>query len=421
MLLVCSLFIPAQQTVATATNGIVPPLVNFGGVLTDLNGKPLTGVVGVTFCLYQDQQGGSPVWLETQNVHPDSHGHYTVLLGSTSSDGLPTSIFASGEAHWLGVQVQGEGEQPRVLLVSAPYALKAGDAETLGGFPPSAFVRAAPPSGGAPATATAAANATVSASPSSSSITGTGTVNFVPLWDTPSDIVNSARFQSGTGSTAKIGINTPSPASSLDVQGAGTIRGLLSLPASGTATATTGANSQPLTLAASAFSSASSAAVNQTFQWQAEPAGNDTSLPSGTLNLLFGAGASKPSETGLQVASNGQIKFAAGQTFPGTGNGTITGVMAGTDLTGGGTSGSVTLSLNTSATDARYARPGTQATEDGIHGVTNASGGTGVLGKGAIDIQRVASTSTGLSGLFRGTVKITGDGNSLLAGDPGCG
>src|SRR3990170_1578308 len=33
-------------------------------------------------------------------------------------------------------------EQPRILLVSVPYALKAADAETLGGKPASAFVLA---------------------------------------------------------------------------------------------------------------------------------------------------------------------------------------------------------------------------------------------------------------------------------------
>jgi hypothetical protein len=38
------------------------------------------------------------------------------------------------------------------------------------------------------------------------------------------------------------------------------------------------------------------------------------------------------------------------------GTGTITGVTAGTDLTGGGTGGNVTLNLNTAATDARYAQ-----------------------------------------------------------------
>jgi hypothetical protein len=45
--------------------------VNFSGVLTDLNGKPLSGVVGVTFLLYSEQTGGIALWLETQNIYPD--------------------------------------------------------------------------------------------------------------------------------------------------------------------------------------------------------------------------------------------------------------------------------------------------------------------------------------------------------------
>jgi len=145
MLLIWSTYSPAQQAVvSTNTNVVVPPLINFSGVLNDLDGKPMTAVVGVTFSLYQDQQGGAALWMETQNVQPDSQGHYRVMLGSTSNQGLPADIFVSGQAHWLGVQVQGQGDQPRVLLVSAPYALKAGDAETLGGLPLSAFVLAPP-------------------------------------------------------------------------------------------------------------------------------------------------------------------------------------------------------------------------------------------------------------------------------------
>lgn len=132
---------PAQQTVATNTSAAVPPLVNFSGVLTDVNGRPLTEITGVTFYLYKDQQGGAPLWMAAQNVHPDADGHYTVLLGSTKSDGLPTDLFASGQARWLAVQVQGQDEQSRVLLLSVPYALKAADAATLGGLPASAFVQ----------------------------------------------------------------------------------------------------------------------------------------------------------------------------------------------------------------------------------------------------------------------------------------
>jgi hypothetical protein len=94
LLLCLSFFSQAQQTVATNNDVVVPPLVNFSGVLTDINGKPLTGVVGVTFYLYKEEQGGAPLWMETQNVTPNKAGCYTVRLGSTSSQGLPADLFA---------------------------------------------------------------------------------------------------------------------------------------------------------------------------------------------------------------------------------------------------------------------------------------------------------------------------------------
>src|SRR6267378_2705014 len=124
----------------------VPRLVKFAGVFKDELGKARTGVVGVTFAIYKEQEGGAALWLETQNVELDEQGRYTVLLGSTRSEGLPLGLFTTGEPRWLGVQVNlpKEVEQPRALLVSVPYALKAADAETLGGMPLSAFVLAQP-------------------------------------------------------------------------------------------------------------------------------------------------------------------------------------------------------------------------------------------------------------------------------------
>jgi len=330
VLLCCSWISQAQQTLATSTNAVVPPLVKFGGVLTDVNGKPLSGVVGVTFALYKDEQGGAPLWLETQNVTPDRTGHYSVMLGSTSSTGLPTDLFASGEAHWLGVQAEGQAEQPRVLLMSVPYALKAGDAQTLGGLPASAFVLAAPSSGAmtaTPASDAAAANTSVTPATTSDVTTTGGTVDAIPLFSTATNIQNSILTQTGTTEI--------------------TVAGRVNLPATGTATATAGKDSQAQDFVASVFNSSTSTAVPQKFQWQAEPAGNDTSSASGTLNLLFASGTATPAETGLKVSHSGLITFASGQTFPGTGPGTITGVTAGTDLTGGGTSGNVTLNLDT--------------------------------------------------------------------------
>ena len=325
----------------------VPRLVNYSGVLLDANNKAVTSLTGVTFSLYKDQQGGPALWIETQNIHPDKAGNYSVMLGSTSVEGLPSSLFVLGEARWLGVQVQGQAEQPRVMLLAVPYALKAEDAQTLGGLPASAFVLSAPTGVNGQSTAGTASSGTPNNAPPPATITGSGTVNFLPIWTGTATIGNSVLFQSGTGATAKVGINTTTPASTLDVKGAGTIRGLLSLPATGTATATKGFTSQPMQLGASSFNSGTSAAVAQTFQWQAEPTGNNTTSPSGTLNLLFAQGTAKPAETGLRVANNGLITFATGQTFPGTGNGTITGVTAGTDLTGGGSSGTVKLNLDT--------------------------------------------------------------------------
>src|SRR5258706_4769771 len=120
----------------------VPRLIKFSGVFRTPGGNPLTGVHGVTLALYKEQQGGAPLWLESQNVELDEQGRYTVLLGATKNDGVPLDLFTSGEPRWLGVQVQFPGyeEEARAFLVSVPYALKAAEAETLGGLPVSAFV-----------------------------------------------------------------------------------------------------------------------------------------------------------------------------------------------------------------------------------------------------------------------------------------
>jgi hypothetical protein len=293
--------------------------VQFGGVLKDLNQKP---IVRVTFALYKDQQGGAPLWLETQNITPDEAGRYEVLLGATRSEGLPKELFASGEARWLGVQAEGQAEQRRVLLLSVPYAVKAEDAATIGGLPPSAFVLATAPQG----TSSGEISAALGASAITPNLAGSGTLDFVPLWTNSSTLGNSVLFQSGTGSTAKIGINTTAPAATLDVKGGAKVGGLLSLPATASATAAAGKNSQALGLTASAYNSRTAAAVPQTFQWQAEPVGNNTAGAKGSLNLLFGAGSNTPAETGLKIANNGQITFAPGQTFPGGSGGTVTSV-----------------------------------------------------------------------------------------------
>src|SRR6202049_648486 len=159
--------------------------------------------------------------------------------------------------------------------------------------------------------------------------TAGGTVNKLAKFDTSTDITSSLIFDNGTN----VGIGNTSPAAKRDVSGSGIFRGFLELPATGTATATLGFNSQPFDLFGSSFNSSTHAAVGQHFRWQAEPVGNDTTSPLGKLNLLFASGTGIPAETGLSVSNKGIITFASGQTLPTvSGNETVTG-----NLSAGGT------------------------------------------------------------------------------------
>src|SRR5215469_1609851 len=393
----------AQQ----ASTKTVPDLITYSGTLhlpSGLESPPK--VVGVTFAIYRQEDGGAPLWLETQNVTPDSTGHYTVLLGSTKSEGIPADLFNTYEQRWLGVQMQGEAEQPRVLLVSVPYAMKAANAETIGGLPVSAFVLAAPSQSASTAESSSGLNLNLNVS----SVAGSGTTNFFPIWTNSTTLANAMIYQTG----GNVGIGNTHPAGTLDVSGGAFIRGTLQLPATGTATATKGFNSQPLDALASAFNSSTHAAVNQHFRWQAEPVGNNTASPSGKFNLLFASGSSAPAETGLSISSKGLFTFATGQNFPGTAQ-----LSGGNSFTG---SQKISANLNdpgnVSATGQLISTVVTGTAPLSVTSTTQVANLNATFLGG---FSSGAFAQPGIQNVFVADQFFAGNSLYTLVGDPGCG
>jgi hypothetical protein len=197
----------AQASGSDASPVSVPHLVKFSG---NIAAAP-AGTVGVIFALYADETGGAPLWQEVQNVTVDANGRYSAVLGSRSTSGIPVEVFSSNEARWLGVEVQGQAEQSRVLLVSVPYAIKASDAETLGGLPASAFMLA---NAAQPAAYVNTAAVSMAAKTAVAAISASGaTAGNVPMFTDATGDLGASMITQANGN---VGIGTATPASLLN-------------------------------------------------------------------------------------------------------------------------------------------------------------------------------------------------------------
>ncbi|HEY0701462.1 MAG TPA: hypothetical protein VGD60_01725 [Candidatus Acidoferrales bacterium] len=333
----------AQQAPQEAS---VPRLVQFNGTLKDAAARPLTGAASVTFAIYAEQDGGTALWSETQNVIADASGHYNALLGGATPTGLPAELFTAGAGNgpsrWLGVTIARQPEMPRVLLASVPYALKAGDADTLGGLPASAYVTtqslatlkpsttilapgstATAPTPQISASSNEATPATSPISNAAQPVTGAGVADYIPLWSSSSTQGNSILFQTG----GLIGIGTTTPAETLDVNGNSIFRGSFQLPPGHPAIASSGYESHSFQFQASSFNSGTGTSDTEAFGFRAEPLNNNTTNPSAKLDLFFGPGGSAPfTDTGFSFSSTGLVTFAPGQSFNGATE-TLTGAL----------------------------------------------------------------------------------------------
>ncbi len=197
-LILAGVVVVAQDTQSPPAPSPTTRFIPVSGTLTDAADAALAGLQTVTFALFDEAEGGTLLWSETQTVTADDRGRYVAYLGAAVA--LPLEAFRSEQARWLQVSVAGR-DLPRVMLVAVPYALKAADAETVGGKPASAFALASDQTArGTGRTSTISA---LSIEPLATS----GTPGYLGMFTSATDLGNSMIYQSGTG----IGLNTSGP------------------------------------------------------------------------------------------------------------------------------------------------------------------------------------------------------------------
>jgi hypothetical protein len=389
-----------EVSAASTAAAVIPQQVRYAGALANRGGE----TVEAEFRIYASAEGGEPLWTETQRVSVNADGSYAVLLGAASEKGLPQTVFAGGEARWVGVTID-RAEGVRSPLSSVAYAMKAGDAETVGGVAAGSFATKDEVAKLAQTVTTAAQAQPLVQPVPTDSPTGSGTADYVPLWTASGTLGDSGIYQAASGF---IGIGTTTPGGPLELAtaAAGGTNATMMLEqtsaASGNYYANIGLyNSTGLIGNISALG----AGYNLSNLWGA----NDVVFLGGQKNaatnlimmtnsggaLKFGTGGYKPANERLRIGKTGGVSigngyvatdpgagnlivsgnvgvgtsapaavlevngtaqfdglvtFASGQTFPGgSGGGTITGITTTSPLTGSGTTGTVALGLSTSA------------------------------------------------------------------------
>jgi hypothetical protein len=353
-----------------------PNLVRYEGTLHSSRGATTASTtVGVTFAIYKQQEGGAPVWMETQNVTPDTHGNYSVLLGNTTATGLPSDLFSAQEQRWLGVQVQGEAEQPRVMLVSVPYAFKAHEADTLGGKPASAFAPAQQSGGSGVASETSSSSSAPSDGRSSGTkplVSGHGAAGYIAYWKNPVLLGDSVIYQSASGT---LGVGTDVPPFLFTVSGSSI---------SGAPLISAQQNGQGIAVEGSASGVGVLGASSGTGGYGVEGQATDSTFGVGVYGTSVSTGYGVE---GVNTATSGSASGVYGQSYSTTGSGVAGVARAST----GANSGVLGISSSTSGYGVEGDNTATSGSAVGVFGQSASPSGYAVLG-----------TNTAASGLAWG-------------------
>jgi len=104
----------------------IPQTISYQGILKNASGAPVNGTVSMQFALYSSLTATVPLWSELQTSVSVTNGRYSVTLGRTEPNLLSFDV-----PYYLGIKVGTDPEMtPRQELASAPYAIRAGWADS---------------------------------------------------------------------------------------------------------------------------------------------------------------------------------------------------------------------------------------------------------------------------------------------------
>ncbi|MBV8757792.1 MAG: hypothetical protein JO257_10965 [Deltaproteobacteria bacterium] len=287
-----SILVGLGVVAASPLASAAPDSMTFAGRLSTSAG-PVSGAQLITFKVFDGLTGGTPVWNDTISVTADN-GLVFATLGTVGNP-LDATVFG-GSTEYLEITIGSETLTPRLPLSSVPYAISASTADKLGTITPAKVVQSI----------TAGAGLAGGGSPSNGAVSLS-----VDTTTIQARVTGSCASGSSIRAIAGDGTVSCQP----DTNSGGTISGV----AAGTGL-TGGGASGAVTLS-----------VN-TSVIQSRVSG--TCAPGTSIRAIAGDGT-----VTCQPDTNS--------------GGTISGVTAGTGLTGGGSSGAVSLSVDTSTIQAR--------------------------------------------------------------------
>ncbi len=114
---------------ASLLHADVPSLINYQGLLTDINGNVVSGSKTVSISIHDAATDGTQLYSESLGSVTVQNGIYSFQFGSGPTF---TTTLATGSQLWLQVTLDGVPQTPRERLVSVPFAMKAVEADIAG-------------------------------------------------------------------------------------------------------------------------------------------------------------------------------------------------------------------------------------------------------------------------------------------------